>query len=61
MTSVERENWAAVRYDYMRVLSREMMSQYIDHQRLMDPSIPRRQSKKRRQDANGGDGNDGLV
>jgi hypothetical protein len=61
MTSVERENWAAVRYDYMRVLSRETMSQYIDHQRLMDPSIPRRQSKKRRQDANGGDGNDGLV
>jgi hypothetical protein len=55
MTKKEKEDWAAHRFDYMRVQSRETMPQYIDHTRLLDPHLVRRTSKKRRLQEAAGD------
>ena len=55
MTSVEREDWAAVRFDYLRCHEGEEMCKYITHTRLIDPTIIRRASKKRRRDDAGDD------
>jgi hypothetical protein len=54
MTTTEKEDWAAKRYNYMRVQSSETMAQYIAHSRLVDPNLSRCASKKR--EKNAGDG-----
>jgi hypothetical protein len=48
MNSIEREDWAACRYDYLRGQANEEMCKYIEHIRLVDDSIVRRDSKKKR-------------
>jgi hypothetical protein len=56
MNSVEREDWMAARFDFMRRGQKEDMCKYIAHLRTMDDSIVRRESnkKKRAREANEG-------
>jgi hypothetical protein len=61
MTSDERENWAAARFDHLRLLQGESMTQYVDHMRLLDPNIKRRKSTKRRREEEDETGGNGAV